>query len=406
MLTGCRKTLVFKLFNLLNDFLNFWIQFLLLKWFQRPHVLARIQELQNGVNCMNDIPRSRSTCVFPTFSRSWRNAKPFCGKHRRPLQKISRGTNIRGRFRSITAHDEQTKDLSSEELETLRRFRNPTVVLTANGEVHTNEEAQVCVHDLDLFVTVQILEDTPTYSQWRSAYKRGSSGICSRSWSLRYGAITRGHACSSVTWNTLRRTRIYLWVGQRQKTTPDQTREEHLMQNGKLRTSCGSWIPLHRHCRTRQVHLQLQHQSEVTKPHQETGAIHHKPKTKKKGWQSRPGRPFARPPEMVRGVHNKISKIQKWLQPDTFLMTQIRNGLWKWHPGSTVSSLSSRKIEIGEVLKRTKMTRAPCRRRTRNSVPRAEKFGDFDNSRSKSLQQGRWISKQSSIRSRGTRSCH
>ena len=52
------------------------------------------------------------------------------------------------------------KGLSSEELETLRRSRNPTVVVTANGEVQTHEEAQVCVHDLGLFVTVQLLEVT------------------------------------------------------------------------------------------------------------------------------------------------------------------------------------------------------------------------------------------------------
>ena len=35
------------------------------------------------------------------------------------------------------------------------------MVLTANGEVHTHEEAQAFVHDLDLFVTVQLLEETP-----------------------------------------------------------------------------------------------------------------------------------------------------------------------------------------------------------------------------------------------------
>ena len=34
-------------------------------------------------------------------------------------------------------------------------------MLTANGEVHTNEEAQVCVRDLNLFVAVQLLEETP-----------------------------------------------------------------------------------------------------------------------------------------------------------------------------------------------------------------------------------------------------
>ena len=53
------------------------------------------------------------------------------------------------------------KDLSSDEMDTLWRSRNPTTVVTANGEVQTNEEGQVYVHDLDLFVTVQLLEATP-----------------------------------------------------------------------------------------------------------------------------------------------------------------------------------------------------------------------------------------------------
>ena len=53
------------------------------------------------------------------------------------------------------------KDLSSDEMDTLRSSRNPSKVVTANGEVQTNEEAQVHVHDLDLFVTVQLLEETP-----------------------------------------------------------------------------------------------------------------------------------------------------------------------------------------------------------------------------------------------------
>ena len=53
------------------------------------------------------------------------------------------------------------KDLNSAELETVRVSRNLTTVITANGEVQTNENATVYVYDLDSFVTVQILEDTP-----------------------------------------------------------------------------------------------------------------------------------------------------------------------------------------------------------------------------------------------------
>ena len=46
-------------------------------------------------------------------------------------------------------------------MDTLRRSRNPTTEMTANGEVQTNEEAQIFVHDLNLFVTVQLLDETP-----------------------------------------------------------------------------------------------------------------------------------------------------------------------------------------------------------------------------------------------------
>ena len=52
------------------------------------------------------------------------------------------------------------KVLSSDELDTLGRSRNSTVVVTANGKVPKNGEALENIHDLDLFVTVQILEET------------------------------------------------------------------------------------------------------------------------------------------------------------------------------------------------------------------------------------------------------
>ena len=52
------------------------------------------------------------------------------------------------------------KDLSSDEMDTLRRSRTPSTVVTASWEVQTNEEAQVYVYDLDLFVTVQVLDET------------------------------------------------------------------------------------------------------------------------------------------------------------------------------------------------------------------------------------------------------
>ena len=53
------------------------------------------------------------------------------------------------------------KDLNSSELETVKVSKNPTTVVTANGEVQTKEEATVYVKELDLFVTDMLLEDAP-----------------------------------------------------------------------------------------------------------------------------------------------------------------------------------------------------------------------------------------------------
>ena len=58
-------------------------------------------------------------------------------------------------------HMLSNRDLSADDMKTLRRSRNLRTVVTANVEVQTNEKAQVYVHDLDLFVTVQIFDDTP-----------------------------------------------------------------------------------------------------------------------------------------------------------------------------------------------------------------------------------------------------
>ena len=53
------------------------------------------------------------------------------------------------------------KDLNSAELEIVTTSRSPTTVKTANGAVQTNEEATVYVKELDIFLKMKVLEDTP-----------------------------------------------------------------------------------------------------------------------------------------------------------------------------------------------------------------------------------------------------
>ena len=53
------------------------------------------------------------------------------------------------------------KDLSDAEMDTLTKSCSPTIVITANGEVQTHEEATVYVKELGLFLTMKVLENTP-----------------------------------------------------------------------------------------------------------------------------------------------------------------------------------------------------------------------------------------------------
>ena len=53
------------------------------------------------------------------------------------------------------------KDLNNAEMDTLTKSCSPTIVITANGQLQTHEEATVYVKELDIFLTVKVLENTP-----------------------------------------------------------------------------------------------------------------------------------------------------------------------------------------------------------------------------------------------------
>ena len=53
----------------------------------------------------------------------------------------------------------------------MRISKNPTTVMTANGEVQTREEATDYVKQWDKFVTVMLLEETPAVLSLGSSAK-------------------------------------------------------------------------------------------------------------------------------------------------------------------------------------------------------------------------------------------
>ena len=46
-------------------------------------------------------------------------------------------------------------------MDTLTKSCSPTIVITANGEVHTHEEAMVHVKELEIYLKMKVLENTP-----------------------------------------------------------------------------------------------------------------------------------------------------------------------------------------------------------------------------------------------------
>ena len=53
------------------------------------------------------------------------------------------------------------KNLNSGEMDILTKSCSPTIVITANGEVQTREKATVYVKELDILLTMKVLENTP-----------------------------------------------------------------------------------------------------------------------------------------------------------------------------------------------------------------------------------------------------
>ena len=230
-------------------------------------------------------------------------------------------------------HMRSRKDLNWAEVETVRVSSNPTTAITANGE------ATVYVHDVEFFVTVQILEDTPAV----------------------------------LSLGTLRRTRTLIWVGQWPKTTFNQKGQKNPMQHGEL---CTDRCP-----RIIDRFFQLECKcvfNIVTAGHIWWFLVESSNNTKWQYKHSGSGKPCCETCQCGWRSSQKNLEDEGVLAsrdtPLTLIRIEIRNVLPR-----------DRNCEIR---KRTKITRAPCRKRGGDAVPRAENFGDLITSDHNVLNEG------------------
>ena len=269
------------------------------------------------------------------------------------------------------------KDLSDAEINTLTKSCSPTMVITANGEVQTHEEAIVYVKELDIFLTMKVLENTPA-------------------------VLSLGKLCDENGYS-------YEWIhGQKPHLIKDGIRINCNTENvvpivvpGLSSSSSGSSSTLSTPMK-QESHSSSSSSSSSSSPtvgeiqvreREDATNSHISPVPMSNLVDDGSGRPEE---TTIERNNPSDSEIPEWLQEFRENLVDDEIPL---HGGSRASSshevslepTTKRREDLGlhsvcthfpkdrncEICKRTKITRAPCRRRNGEAVPRAANFGEL-----------------------------
>ena len=287
-------------------------------------------------------------------------------------------------------HMVSKKDLSDAEMNTLTKSCSPTIVITANGEVQTHEEATVYVKELDIFLTMKVLENTPAvlslgklcdesgYSyEWINGQKPHliKNGIripCNRENFVPIvvpGLSSSSSGSSSTSKTPMKQESHYSTSSSSSSSSPTVSDTETREREDGINSD------------TSPVQVSTSVDDRSRQP-DETQANKIQKQNKKKTTIER-GNPLN-------------SEIPEWLQEFREILVDDEIPV---HGDSHASSSHEASLEptfkrredLGkhsvythspkdrncEICKRTKITRATCRRRNGEAVPRAEKFGDL-----------------------------
>ena len=285
------------------------------------------------------------------------------------------------------------KDLSNAEVDTLTKSCSPTIVITANGEVQTHEEAIVYVKELDMFLTMKVLDNTPVvlslgelcdangYSyEWINGQKPhlikdGIRIICNTENFVPIvvpGLSSSSSASSSTS-----------------LTPKKQERHSSSSSSSSPPSPTVGVIPVREREDALDSDISPVPVSELVddrsgKP--EEIQVNEIPKPNKKETPITRGDPLC----------SDNSEIPEWLQEfrenlvDDEIPLQGGSHAISSHEVS-LEPTAKRREDLGkhnvhthfpkdrncEICKRTKITRAPCRRRKGEAVPRADNFGDL-----------------------------
>ena len=266
------------------------------------------------------------------------------------------------------------KDLNSSEMDTLTKSCSPTIFITANGEVQTHEEATVYVKELDIFLKMKVLENTPA-------------------------VLSLGKLCDENGYS-------YEWIN---------SQKPHLIKNC-IRIQCNTenFVPIVVHGlsaspsssshsstsmtpSTQEIDHPTSSSSSSTSPTMTSSTVSSDSVTRARkylsGTDSHPAPVSSSHVERTERGDPLYAEIPKWLQEfrENLVDDRVPERRDLHASASHEPSLEptpTRSVDLGklcvythfpkdrncQICQRTKIIRAPCRRRIGGAVPRAEKY--------------------------------
>ena len=267
------------------------------------------------------------------------------------------------------------KDLSDAEMDTLTKSCSPTIVITANGEVQTHEEATVYVKELGIFLTMKVLDNTPAVL---SLGKLCDGNGYSYEWinGQKPHLIKNGIRIMCKTENFV----PIVVPGLSSSSSGSSSTSKTLLKQESHSSSSSSSSSSSLTVSEIQIREREDENNNDISPVQVSNSV-----------DDRSGQPDETTIERRDSLY---SEIPEWLQE--FWENLVDDEIPE-HGDSHASSsheislepTTKRREDLGkhsvyihfpkdrncEICKRTKITRAPCRRRNGEAVPRAEKFG-------------------------------
>ena len=252
-------------------------------------------------------------------------------------------------------------------MDTLTKSCSPTIVITANGEVQSHEEATVYAKELDIFLTMKVFETVKNHISLKTVFEYSATRRTSfRSWVFACQRVFPPVFPLQHQWHLQSRRLIILRLPQ--VHLPHQLWLCQVTVRIEQRQTCVRQIPIQHLC---QVHMLNGKYGATRWPSQPKIQNQIKTKTTRKNGATR------RVPIYWNGCKNS----EKILWMTEFLERRDSHASSSHEP--SLEPTPTRSVDLGKhsvythFPKDRQITRAPCRRRIGGAESRAENFCDL-----------------------------